>query len=1099
MTKFVTSSGSLASRYIMRNACCVLLFILSAWLGAAPLSAAETSQRYALILNDASVSEVRKNATEALAENHRQKIEAAQASLRSELARQNFTITGSVQTVLNAVFVLATPDQVTQLRSMPGVAGVRRLRRFHKSLDAAIPLLNGPSAWSQVGGESRAGSGIKIAIIDTGIDLIHPAFRDNQLTVPSGFPKCNVASDCSGFTNNKVIVARSYVKRLAAGTGLNPAATSRPDDYSARDFDGHGTAVAMCAAGETNSGPAATITGMAPKAYLGSYKVFGSPEINPFSSGDVIIQAVEDALKDGMDIAVLSLGSPAFSGPLDQGSACGQSGTTPCDPEAAAVENAVQSGMLVVVAAGNSGEDGQNTPTLNTVSSPGDAPSALAAAASTNSHTWVSGVQVTGSGVPSVLQLIQGQFGDGPLPSGPLTAPLRDVGQISSDSLGCSSIVAGSLDGAIALIERGTCFFVDKVTNAQKAGAVGVIFWDPNTDTTDVPSNLSGTNIPAILIGVTGGSALKAFIDAHPNYAVTLDPNLVAVAQTPNIIASFSSRGPSINGALKPDVTAVGTDLYMAAERIDPNGDLYSPSGYAAADGTSFATPLVAGSAALVKQKNPRFTALQLKSAVVNTAAQNLTDESGAAAAISAGAGLLNAHAAVSTNVTVGPATISFGFLDQVGSFPPPSQQLEIANSGSSAVNLTLSVAPTVQDTKSHVTLSKSSVSLGAGQTTTITVALGGSTPTNAGAYYGFIVITGGSQTLHVPYLYVSGDGAPANITPLLSVSFDCTVGESVPDGGIAFQLIDTFGEPIPNQSIQWNVTQGGGAILSGANNTDSQTESPNGIGFATVTCGKTPGAQEFTATAGGMQVVFDGTARSSPTISPNGAVNAASNAVGNGAAPGSYISLLGAGLSDDTNLQRTAHLPVGIDNVSVSFDVPSASLSLPGRLYYVSPTQLNLQVPWELQGQTSALIKVNVQDSQGPLYTLPLAQYSPAFFLSGDLVDATDTAGNEITSSNRATGGQTVVLYANGLGPVDHQPPSGQPTPLSPAAQTLVEPTVTIGGQKAIVQFSGLVPGYTGLYQLTVVIPAGLPAGLQPVRLTIGGIGAPAAKLPVK
>jgi len=1082
----------------MRKAHFALIFILSASISLTILSAAEARQRYALILKDPSVAEARKNATEALVENPRQKIETAQASLRGELARQNFTVTGSVQTVLNAVFVLATPDQVAQLRSMPGVAGVRPLRRFHKSLDAAVPLLNGAGAWSQVGGEGRAGRGVKIAVIDTGIDQTHYAFQDNQLTIPSGFPKCNAASDCSGFTNNKVIVARSYVAQLAAGTGLNPAATSRPDDYSARDLDGHGTAVAMCAAGETNSGPAATITGMAPKAYLGSYKVFGSPEINNFSTGDIIITAVEDALKDGMDIAVLSLGSPAFSGPLDQGSACGQTGTTPCDPEAAAVENAVKSGMLVVVAAGNSGQDGQNAPTLNTVNSPADAPSAIAAAGSTNSHTWLSGVQVTGNGVPSVLQLIQGQFGAGPLPSGPLTAPLKDVGKISGDPLGCNAIAAASLDGAIALVERGACTFVIKVTNAQNAGAVGVIFWDPNTDTSDIPGGLSGTNIPAILIGVTGGTALKSFIDAHPNYPVTLNPNPVAVAQTPNIIASFSSRGPSINGGLKPDVTAVGTDLYMAAERVDPNGDLYSPDGYAVADGTSFATPLLAGGAALVKQKNPGFTALQLKSALVNTAAQNLTDESGAASVISAGAGLLNAQAAVSTNVTVSPSTISFGFLNQLASFPPPSQQLEITNSGSSTVKLTLSVAPTVQDSNSHVTLSTGSVSIGAGQTAGITVAMGGSTPANAGDYYGSVVITGGSQTLHVPYLYVASDGTPANITPLLSAAFDCTVGQGVPDGGIAFQLIDDFGEPIANQSIQWSVTQGGGAILQGANNTDSQTESPNGIGFATVTCGNTPGAQEFTATAGGMQVVFDGIARLNPTISPNGAVNAASFEVGNGVAPGSYISLFGAGLSDDTNVENTPALPLGIDNVSVSFDVPSAGLSLPARMYYVSPTQLNLQVPWELQGQTSALIKVTVEDSQGPLYTLPLAPYSPAFFVSGAVLASRDASGNVITSANPAKRGQTIELYANGLGPVDTPLPTGQPAPMSPLIHTAVMPTVTIGGQPAQVQFSGLAPLFSALYQVNVTVPSTLSPGVQPVILTINGVASPAANLPV-
>ena len=1093
IAKSVTCSGFLPSRYVMRRTHFALILTLIAL---PVLSAAGAYQRYALILSDPPVAEVRKNSTQAAAENHRQKLEAAHASLRSELARQKFIVTGSVQTVLNAVFVLATPDDVARLRNMPGVAGVRPLRRFRKSLNAALPLLNAPAAWNLVGGEGSAGRGVKIAIIDTGIDQTHPAFQDNQLTVPSGFPKCTVPSDCTNFTNNKIIVARSYVSQLAAGTGSNPAATSRPDDYSARDLDGHGTAVAMCAGGETNSGPAATITGMAPKAFLGNYKVFGSPEINNFSSGDVIIKAIEDALNDGMDIAELSLGSPAFSGPLDQGAACGESGTTPCDPEAAAVENAVHAGMLVVVAAGNEGGDGQNTPTLNTIDSPGDAPSAIAAGGSTNSHTWVSGVEVSGSGVPSVLHVIQGQFGDGPLPSGPLTAPLRDVGKISGDPLGCNPIAAGSLDSAIALIERGTCDFVDKVINAQNAGALGVIFRDPNSDTSDTPGGLSGTNIPAILIGVTAGTALQTFIDAHANYPVTMDPNPIAVAQAPNIIASFSSRGPSITGAVKPDVTAVGTDLYMAAERLDPNGDLYSPNGYTVASGTSFATPLVAGGAALVKQKNPGFTALQLKSAVVNTAAQSLTDENGSAAVVSAGAGLEDAAAAVSTNITAGPATLSFGILSQGASFPA-SLQLEVQNSGSSTSNLNVSVVPRTPDTKGHVTVSPAGLSLSPGQTTNVTVSLGGTMPA-AGSYDGFVVITGGTKTLRIPYLYVVGDGVPFNITPILSNGFDCTVGQGVPDGGAAFKLVDQYGVQVPNIAIQWAATQGGGKIVQGANNTDSSTET-TGIGFATVTCGANPGAQEFSATAGGLQVFFDGTARLSPTISPNGAVNAASFQAGLGAAAGSYISLFGTGLSDDTNAEHTLFLPLGIDNVSVSFDVPSAGLSLPGRMYYVSPTQLNLQVPWELQGQTSALIKVNVEDSQGPLYTLPLVQYSPAFFIAGNLLAARDAAGNVITAAHPAVRGQTIELYANGLGPVDTALPTGQPAPLSPLIRTTVLPTVSIGGQAAVVEFSGLAPLYSGLYQINVTIPSSLSPGVQAVVLNINGVASPQANLPVQ
>ena len=172
---------------------------------------------------------------------------------------------------------------------------------------------------------------------------------------------------------------------------------------------------------------------------------------------------------------------------------------------------------------------------------------------------------------------------------------------------------------------------------------------------------------------------------------------------------------------------------------------------------------------------------------------------------------------------------------------------------------------------------------------------------------------------------------------------------------------------------------------------------------------------------------------------------------MGNGVAPGSYISLFGTGLSDDTNGATTGFLPLGIDNVAVSFDVPSAGLSFPGRMYYVSPTQLNLQVPWELQGQTSALIKVIVEDSLGPLYTLPLAPYSPAFFLNGEFIDAEDISGNEINSSNPASAGQTVVLYVNGLGAVDESAANRTACAavLPPPKRLLIPPSPSAGSRR--------------------------------------------------
>lgn len=1059
------------------------------------LSGAQTYERYALILNDppaGEFSESHKNAPKAVTESHRQQILAAQNSLRSELARRNFAVTGSVQTVLNAVFVRAAPDRAAELRALPGVKGVIKLRRMRPKLDRAAVLVNAQGAWNALGGDQKAGLGMKIAIIDTGIDQNHPAFHDSALAIPSGFPKCAPA-DCS-FTNHKVIVARSYVQPLSPP---DPA-TSRPDDYSPRDHVGHGTAVAMAAAGERNTGPADTIEGIAPKAYLGSYKVFGSPGVNDGAYDDQIISALEDALNDGMNVAVLSLGGPALSGPLDEGPACGLTGTTPCDPEAAAIENATKSGLLVVAAGGNEGDTGTQLPTMGTVDSPGHAPSAIAVGATTNSHVWVSGVRVTGSGVPSSIQKIEGQFGDGPEPYWETTAPLRDISAVSSDAFGCGMLPAGSLNGGFVLVRRGNCNFVVKVTNAQDAGAVGVIFWDPTTDTQDSPSGLTNTLIPCVLIGVTGGQALKTFIDAHPGFPAIIDPFALPVDADFNTVVDFSSRGPSITGAIKPDVAAVGTDLYLAAQSYDPNGILYSPDGYTVSNGTSFSTPIVAGAAALVKQKHPGFGPLDIKSALVNTAGQQLTDESGTARVTAVGGGLLDAGAALATSVTVNPATVSFGILKSSSSLPA-HQRLQITNGGSSSVTLALSISQRDTDAKAHVALDKTSLTLTPGQSDFVTATLSGSLP-DAGEYDGAILVQGGGNSLRVPYLYMRGDGVAFNIFALLGDGDDCTVNQGIPDGEVVFKVVDDFGVPVAGLPVHFAVTQGGGSISQ----PDAETNA-NGIAGAVATCGPNPVNGEFTGDAGGLAVTFSVFGRLSPVIAPNGAVNAASFQAGQGAAPGSYISLFGSGLSDYTDSAFTVSLPLSIDSASVSFDVPSANLSLPGRLYYVSPGQVNVQVPWELQGQSSALIKVTIEDTQGPLYTLPLTTFSPAFFeytesgTARRLLAALDVPNRVISSANPAQPGQIVQLYANGLGPVDHPPATGEPVPLSPFARTLTEPTVTIAGQDATVNFSGLAPGFSGLYQVNVEVPAGTPSGVQQVVLKINGVASPAANLPVK
>src|SRR5207248_2522701 len=215
--------------------------------------------------------------------------------------------------------------------------------------------------WSALGGVSSAGAGIKIGIIDSGIDQSHPGFQDASLTAPAGFPKGD-----ANFTNSKVIVARSYVSMLS----IPDPRYDTPDDLTPRDRVGHGTAIAMIAAGAQNTGPAGTIQGVAPKAFLGNYKVYGSPGVNDFTFFSVINQALNDALADGMDVVTLSLGGgdSAFFGPLDLDPSCADSsGNTQCDVRAQAVENAIRNGMVVVVSAGNDGNINDGAPPLNTI------------------------------------------------------------------------------------------------------------------------------------------------------------------------------------------------------------------------------------------------------------------------------------------------------------------------------------------------------------------------------------------------------------------------------------------------------------------------------------------------------------------------------------------------------------------------------------------------------------------------------------------------------------------------------------------------------------------------------------------------------------
>lgn len=540
-------------------------------------------------------------------------------------------VTGEFDLALNAVAVELNGESLATIAASPLVQRAEyeglyyRVGAEETADDPDLRLISAGAAWGGAGA-AHAGEGVKVAIIDSGVDVTHPCFSD------AGYPSQTQLGD-HRFTNNKVIVARVFQMR------------ARNLGYTAEAIDSHGTHVAgtvACNYGTPVSVDGATvphpISGVAPRALLGNYNIFPSTVDNARSED--ILNAMEAAYADGFDVGNMSIGG-------------GASGIQ--DLVTVAVDNLDQANMVFAIAAGNTG------PGHYTVESPGSAARALTAGAASVGHTV--GTPITVAAVTAA-----GVAGEFATVSSDVTAPLAAVTEAPTNlatglSTACGSL-SGSLAGKIALVSRGTCSFSTKIRNAQAAGAVAVVVSN-NVAGDAIGMAQDGTpNQPtafAYNVSLNDGAALKAndggstTIGATPAYIVTGNDDFMA---------DFSGQGPTdVDFRVKPDVVAPGVHVLSSIPVSYCGG---APC-FAFFQGTSMATPHLAGSAAIVRQQHPGWSASQVRSAIVNTADQNVLKKSGTPSVNFEhdvnviGTGRENLFAAVNAAVAIDPVSVSFG------------------------------------------------------------------------------------------------------------------------------------------------------------------------------------------------------------------------------------------------------------------------------------------------------------------------------------------------------------------------------------------------------------------------------------------------------
>jgi subtilisin family serine protease len=652
------------------------------------------------------------------------KIKAAQqkvlAKLKHEIGAKVFFET---QRTFNGFGAFVPANKLEAIRAIEGVADVHPLVPQTPTNAGSVPFIGAHQAWV-AGGGANAGQGMKIAIIDSGIDYIHTnmggpgtGYAANNKTAigdtPGVFPGPKVAGGWDFAGDN-----------YDAGT---PALSTPAPDPDPMDCGGHGSHVAGSAAGygvrpdgTTYPGPYDTTTpfnslkigpGVAPAAQLYALRVFGC-------SGSTLLTtaAIEWAVdpnddgdfSDRVDVINMSLGA--------------QLGAS-FDASSIAAENASAAGVMVVVAAGNNGDSHY------VMGSPGTATSVLTVAASQD-NGWPA-LRVNAPASIAGTKPIGNSTGWGAVLSDPgVTGTV--VAAVPAD--GCAALTnAAAISGKIAFVDRGgVCGFEQKAKFAQDAGAIAVIIGNVASSTSPLlPPGMSsgsvgGVVIPAVSMELNGANQIRANFAA--GVSVTIARSFTGELQTVgDLAASFTSRGVRrADNMLKPDIAAPGVSI--ASTAVGTGSDWFNNNG------TSMATPHMAGAMAVLRQLHPDWTVEELKALVMNTATQDLflgqSQTPPHYGVARAGAGRVNLATASSADVIAlndrgdGSVSVSFGAIEVLGSHAS-SKTIKVVNKGTLSQTYTVSLFNT--QTVPGVSYSLpdgNSVTVAPGQTATLRVQL---------------------------------------------------------------------------------------------------------------------------------------------------------------------------------------------------------------------------------------------------------------------------------------------------------------------------------------------------------------------------------------